>query len=185
MARPIDVAAINAGVGVGGAFIDTSLEEELNVIDVNVIGTVHLAKRVATDMVARGHGRILFTSSIASTMPGPFLSVYAASKAFVQSFAEALRDELHERGVTVTSLMPGPTETRFFARAHMLDTKVGRSDKDDPTQVARQGIDALLAGKDAIVAGSFKNKIQAVVARVLPEPTKARMHRKQAEPLWH
>jgi short-subunit dehydrogenase len=138
--RPVDAIALNAGVGAGGAFAtDTALEDELRIVDLNVRSTVHLAKLVIRDMVARGAGRMLFTSSIASTMPGSFQAVYNASKSFVQSFALALRNELKDTGVTVTSLMPGPTETEFFERADMLDTKVGSSDKDDPADVARDG----------------------------------------------
>jgi short-subunit dehydrogenase len=133
-------------------------------------------------MVARNSGKVLFTSSIASTMPGSYQAVYNASKSFVQSFAEAIRNELKDTGVTVTSLMPGPTDTGFFARADMEDTRVGAGSKDDPAQVARQGFDALMAGKDHVVAGSFKNKVQVVAGKVMPDTVKAEMHRKMAEP---
>jgi short-subunit dehydrogenase len=181
--RPVDAVAINAGVGVGGDFArETDLRDELKLIDLNVRSTVHLAKRAVRDMVPRGAGRILFTSSIAATMPGPYEATYAASKAFVQSFAEAIRHELKETGVTVTALMPGPTETEFFDRAGMQDTKVGASKKDDPAEVAREGFEALMAGKDHVVAGSFRNKAQATAAKVMPETTKAAMHGRMAEP---
>ncbi|MEV0721134.1 SDR family NAD(P)-dependent oxidoreductase, partial [Asanoa sp. NPDC050611] len=130
--RPVDAIAINAGRGAGGAFAtDTALDDELNIVDVNVRSTVHLAKRVVPDMRERGAGKVLFTSSIASTMPGSFQAVYNASKAFVQSFAEALRNELKDTGVTVTSLMPGPTDTAFFDRADMRDTKVGAGKNEE------------------------------------------------------
>ncbi len=116
--RPVEAIAINAGVGVGGEFAqETDLKDELNLINLNVVSSVHLAKRVVKDMVERGQGRILFTSSIAAIMPGPFEAVYAAFKAFIHSFAEAIRNELKEKGVSVTSLMPGPTDTNFFHRA--------------------------------------------------------------------
>ena len=145
--RPVDAIAINAGRGIGGDFArQTDLRDELNVIDVNVTSTVHLAKRVLPDLVARGAGRVLFTSSIASMMPGTYQAVYNASKSFVQSFAEALRNELKDTGVTVTSLMPGPTDTNFFHRAEMDDTRVGASSKDDPALVAKQGFEALMKG---------------------------------------
>src|SRR3954452_10078398 len=161
--RPLDAVALNAGVGAGGAFAtDTDLHDELRLIDLNVRSTVHLAKHVVGDMVQRDEGRILFTSSIASTMPGPFQAVYNASKSFVQSFALALRDELKDTNVTVTSLMPGPTETEFFERAGMEDTEVGAGEKDAPAEVARQGFDALMAGKERIVAGALKNKAPVV-----------------------
>ena len=131
-------------------------------VDLNCRSTVHLAKLVVRDMVAAGSGRILITSSIASTMPGSFQAVYNASKSFVQSFALALRNELKDTNVTITSLMPGPTETEFFERADMLDTPVGEEEKDDPAEVARQGYEALMAGREKVVGGSFKNKAQTV-----------------------
>jgi short-subunit dehydrogenase len=182
--RPVDVIALNAGIGAGGAFIgDTDLQKELRLIDLNVRGTVQLTKLVGRDMVERNEGRILFTSSIASTMPGAFQAVYNASKSFVQSFALAIRNELKDTDVVITSLMPGPTETEFFERADMEDTKVGADDKDDPAQVARQGFEALMNGDAKVVAGSLMNKVQASVAgRVLPDGAKAEMHRKMAEP---
>lgn len=181
--RPIDAIAINAGIGINGDFVrETSLEDNLNVIDLNVRSSVHLAKRVLPDMVAKGKGRMLITSSIAATMPGTFDAVYNASKAFLQSFSQAIRNELKDTGVTVTALMPGPTETEFFKRAGMEDTKVGASEKDDPAEVAKDGYEALMAGKDHVIAGALKNKIQATVAHVLPDPTLAELHGKQAEP---
>ena len=148
--RPVSAAALNAGVGQGGAFVDTDLADELRIIDLNVTSTVHLAKRLLRDMVARDDGRVLITSSIASTMPGSFQAVYNASKSFLQSFAQALQNELKDTEVTITSLMPGPTETNFFHRADMDDTAVGQGAKDDPAQVAKQGFDALMAGKERI-----------------------------------
>lgn len=181
--RPVDAVAINAGRGAGGDFArQTDLRDELNVIDVNVTSTVHLAKRVLPGMVARGQGRVLFTSSIAATMPGSYQAVYNASKAFVQSFSEAVRNELKDTGVSVTALMPGPTDTDFFERAGMLDTKAGAGDKDDPAQVAEQGFEALMRGDDHVVAGSFKNRAQVAAGRVMPDTAKAEMHRKMAEP---
>ncbi len=181
--RPIDAIAINAGVGVGGEFVGgTDLAEELKMIQLNIASTVHLAKRVLPAMVSRGQGRVLFTSSIAALMPGTFEAVYAATKAFVQSFSEALRNELKDTGVTVTALQPGPTETEFFHRAGMDDTKVGASKKDDPAEVAKQGFEALMAGKDHIIAGSLMTKAQGTMAKVLPDTATAQMHRGMAEP---
>lgn len=180
--RPLQAAALNAGVGAGGAFTDTQLTDELTIVDLNVRSTVHLSKYVVRDMVKRGTGRILYTSSIASTMPGSYQAVYNASKSFVQSFAMALRNELKDSGVTVTSLMPGPVETEFFERADMLDTKVGTSEKDDPADVARDGFEAMMAGKERVVSHSLKTKLQGIGSRVLPDSVKAEMHRKQAEP---
>lgn len=181
--RPVDAIAINAGVGVGGDFArETDLKDELNLINLNVVSSVHLAKRVVKDMVKRGQGRILFTSSIAALMPGSFEAVYAASKAFIHSFSEALRNELKDTGVTVTSLMPGPTETNFFHRAGMDDTRVGANEKDDPAQVAEQGFEALMSGKDAVIAGSVKTKLQGNASKVLPDTVNAELHRQLTEP---
>jgi uncharacterized protein len=182
LGRPVDAVAINAGVGVGGPFIDTDLEAELRLINLNVVSVVRLSKYVLRDMISRGEGRVLYTSSIAADMPAPFEAVYGASKAFELSFAEALRNELKDTGVTITVLQPGATETNFFRRAGMEDTKVGAGKKDDPADVAKQGFEALMAGKDHIVAGSLKNKLQDAAAQVMPEPAKAAAHRKLSEP---
>ena len=181
--RPVEIMALNAGVGVGGDFTrETDLERELDIINVNVTSTVHLAKRVLKDMVRRNQGRILITSSIAGQSPTPLEAVYGASKAFLTSFADALRNELKDTNVKITTLMPGPTETNFFHRAGMDETKVGQSEKDDPAEVAREGIEALLAGEAYVVAGSLKNKIFAAAGKIAPDTT-AEIHRKQAEPV--
>lgn len=180
---PLDAIAINAGVGVSGDFArDTDLRDELNMIHLNLVGPVHLTKRVLPQMIARGEGRILYTSSIAGAMPAPFLAVYGATKAFLTSFGQAIRNELRDTRVTVTVLMPGPTETNFFHRAGMEDTKLAVSEKDDAAEVAREGFDALLEGKDHVVAGSAKNTLQATAGHLLPDTVVAEMHRKQAEP---
>jgi len=182
--RPVDALALNAGIGVGGAFAtDTDLADELKTIDLNVRSTVHLAKHVVLDMVARGEGRILFTSSIASALPGPYQAVYNASKSFVQSFALALRAELKDTGVTVTALMPGPTETEFFERAGMEDTKIGAMEhKDDAADVARDGFEALMEGKARVVSASLMTKLQGRGSRLLPDSAKAALHRRMSEP---
>ena len=181
--RPLDAVAINAGIGVSGDFaVDTSLEDELRLISLNVISAVHLTKRVLPAMLREGKGKILFTSSVAGTMPSPFEAVYGASKAFLTSFAQAIRNELENTPVSITVLMPGATETEFFDRAGMKDTKLGASKKDDPAEVAKDGFEALMAGDDHVVAGSFKNKVQATGGHVLPDPLVAGLHRKQSEP---
>jgi short-subunit dehydrogenase len=179
----IAAAALNAGVGVGGRFDETDLDRDLALVDLNCRSTVHLAKLLTRDMVRAGEGRLLFTSSIAATTPGPYHATYAASKAFVHSFAEAIRVELADTGVTVTSLMPGPTDTDFFERGDMLDTKLGAMDsKDDPDDVARQGFEALMAGKDHVVAGRLMNKVQTAAARVLPDQRTASAMSGMTEP---
>ncbi len=183
LGRPLDAAALNAGIGRGGAFLDTDLQDEFDVIDLNVRSTVHLAKLVLRDMASRDTGRVLVTSSIASTMPGSFQAVYNASKSFLQSFTEALQNELKDSGITLTSLMPGPTETEFFSRARMMDTPVGQTSmKDDAAQVAKQGFEALLKGDAKVVAGSLFTKAQGVVNAVLPDRVKAAAHRLMAQP---
>jgi uncharacterized protein len=181
--RPLDAVALNAGVGVNGDFTrDIPLEDDLQLIAVNVTAVVHLAKRVLPAMVQRGEGRVLITSSVAATMPGPYYATYAASKAFLQSFAQAIRYELKETGVSVTALQPGPTDTEFFERAGMEDTKVAEAKKDDPAEVAKDGFEALMAGKDHVIAGSAKNKAQVAGAKLLPERTRAGMHAAQTKP---
>jgi short-subunit dehydrogenase len=180
--RPLDAAALNAGLGQGGPFLETDLSQDLEIIDVNVRSTVRLAKHVLREMAARGQGNLLITSSIASTMPGPFQAVYSASKSFLQSFAQGLQNELKDTGITVTSLMPGATETNFFHRAQMDDTKLGQSDKDDPAAVAKQGFAALMRGKDRAVAASAKPKLIEAVNKVLPDKVKAAAHRQMTEP---
>jgi short-subunit dehydrogenase len=180
--RSVDALVLNAGVGVGGSFLESDLEEELNLIALNVASPVHMAKRLLPDMVALNRGRVLITSSIAAEMPAPFEATYGASKAFLLSFSEALRNELKDTHITVTALQPGPTDTNFFRRAGMEDTKVGAGKKDDPADVARDGFKAMMSGDDHIVAGSIKNKIQSAASQILPETTKAEMHRKMAEP---
>lgn len=182
MGRPVDVLAVNAGIGLGGEFVNTDLDKEVDMINLNVLSAVVLTKLVIKDMVNRGEGRILFTSSEAAETPGPYLSVYAATKAFLQSFSEALHFELKDKGIVVTALQPGATETDFFRRAEMLDTPVGEGKKDDPAKVAQQGYDALMAGKDHIVAGSIMNKVNVAGSKLMTEQQGAKMQSKQTKP---
>jgi short-subunit dehydrogenase len=179
---PVDALLLNAGVGVGGAFKDTSLSDELRMIALNCNHTVHLAKRVLPQMVARGEGRILITGSVVSTSPNPYQAVYGATKAFVMSFGLAIREELKDTGVTVTVLQPGATDTEFFERADLMDTKVGQEKKDDPALVAKQGFAAMMAGKDSVLGGSLKSKIEGLMNEVLPETIKAAQAGKQTKP---
>ena len=181
--RNIDVFALNAGVGVGGEFSKTNIEEELNMINLNVVGTVYLTKIILNNFMMQD-GRILFTSSVVSDMPAPYQAVYGATKAFIQSFANAIRDEVKDRNITVTTLLPGATNTNFFARAHLLDTKVGAEGKNEnqPEDVAAQGYDALMKGEDEVISASLKTKLEGTLNKILPEKVKAFMHRKQAEP---
>jgi short-subunit dehydrogenase len=184
LGRPVDVACINAGVGVGGLFADTDLDEELNMVELNCTGTVHLAKHVVKQMLQLNAGKILFTASIAGEMVAPREAVYAATKAFVLSFAHSVRYELRDTGVKVTALQPGPTDTDFFHRAGMDDTKVGSEGKHEskPEDVAREGIEALFAGKDHVYSASMKTKLEGMTANVVPGAVKGAMHEKMARP---
>lgn len=183
--RPVDALLLNAGFGVGGEFVSNDLEAELRMIALNCASVVHLAKRVVPRMAARGQGRVLITASITSTAPTPYLAVYGATKAFDLSFAQALRYELKDTGVTVTALQPGATDTDFFDRADMEDTQVAQGKKDDPVEVARQGFEAMMKGKDSVIAGSLKSKLQGAANEVLPEGTKAAAQARQTRPRDH
>jgi short-subunit dehydrogenase len=178
-ARPLDALILNAGVGVSGAFVQTELDDELRMIGVNVMAVVHLAKRLVPRMINRGQGRVLVTASVASTSPAPFLAVYGATKAFDLSFAEALRFELKDTGVTVTALQPGATETEFFERADMDNTRVAQRSKDDPAAVAKKGFDAMMAGKDKVTAASLRSRLESLAGELLPERVKAWMQATQ------
>jgi uncharacterized protein len=180
--QPVDVLALNAGKGVAGPFLDTELERDLALIQLNIGSVIHLSKRLLPAMVTRGEGRVLITSSVAGTMPGPYYATYAASKAYLLSFAEALRHELKDTGVTVTALLPGATDTEFFDRAGMQNTPVNESRKDDPAEVAQDAFKAVMAGDDKVVAGSVRNLFQSVAARVVPEKFKAARHADQTKP---
>jgi uncharacterized protein len=179
--RPVGALLANAGHGLGKAFLDQDFQEITHVIDTNITGTLALLHRVGRDMVVRRRGRILITGSIAGLMPGTFQAVYNGTKAFIDSFSWAFRNEIKDSGVTVTCLMPGATETDFFERADMTDTKVGSDTKMDAAEVARIGFKAMLDGDGDVVAG-WKNKLQAAAAAVTPSSVLAEQHRKMAEP---
>lgn len=185
LGRPVDVACINAGIGVGGLFAETDLETELTMVELNCVGVVHLAKRVVKHMIELNAGRILITSSIAGEMVAPREAVYAATKAFDLSFAHSLRYELRDTGVSVTALQPGPTDTDFFHRAGMDNTKTGTEGKHEsqPEDVAKQGLDALFADKDHVYSASFKTKMEGMLANAVPGSVKGAMHEKMAKPL--
>jgi len=179
--RPVDVLIANAGHGLGGAFLDQSLPEALHVINTNILGTVALIHQVGRDMRKRRDGRILIVGSIAGFMPGTYQAVYNGTKAFIDSFSWALRKELQDSGVSVTCLMPGATETEFFKRADMMDTRIGVEEKMDPAEVAKIGFRAMMDGEGDVVAG-WKNKVAVAVASVTPSGALAEQHRKKAQP---
>jgi len=179
--RHVDALLANAGHGLGKAFLDQDFDEVQHVINTNITGTLDLIQRVARQMRRENAGRILITGSIAGYMPGTFQAVYNGSKGFIDSFSYALRNELKDTGVTVTCLMPGATDTDFFARADLLDTKVGTDSKDDPADVAKTGFEAMEKGEADVIAG-MSNKIRAALANLMPDTMLAEQHRKMAEP---
>ena len=179
--RPIDVLVANAGRGLGHGFLEQDVADWRRVIDTNVTGTTYLLQKVLQRMVARNAGKVLITGSIAGLIPGSYQAVYNATKAYLDSFAYALREELKDSEVNVTVLMPGPTETEFFRRAGMLDTPVGEAEKADPAKVAKDGWEAMMAGSPHIVSG-WMNKLQAALSHVTPDSVLAKMHTAQAKP---
>jgi short-subunit dehydrogenase len=185
LGRPVDVACINAGIGVGGLFWETNLDQELKMVELNCAGVVQLAKYIVKHMISLNAGKILFTSSIAGEMVAPREAVYAATKAFVLSFAHSVRYELRDTGITVTALQPGPTNTDFFHRAGMDNTVVGSKGKEEsqPQDVAKQGIDALFAGDEHVYAASAKTKMEGMMANAIPGNMKGAMHEKMARPV--
>lgn len=179
--RPVEALLANAGRGLGHGFLDQDFNEARHVVETNITGTIYLIQKVGREMRARGKGRILITGSIAGFMPGTYQAVYNGTKAFLDSFSFALRAELKDTGVTVTCLMPGATETDFFERADMLDTKVATGKKDDAADVAKTGFDAMMKGEGDVVSG-WKNKLQSAIANITPAGVLAEQHRKMAEP---
>jgi len=179
--RPVAALLANAGHGLGKGFLDQDFTQVRHVIDTNITGTLYLIQKVGRDMRSRGEGRILITGSIAGFIPGAFQAVYNGTKAFIDSFSFALRHEIKDSGVTVTCLMPGATETEFFERADMMDTKIGTSKKADPADVAKTGFEAMMKGEGDVVSG-WMNKLQTAIASVTPAGILAEQHRKTAEP---
>lgn len=179
--RPVDAIFANAGRGLGRAFLDQDFNEIERVLNTNITGTIYLLHNLVGEMRKQGWGKVLITGSIAGLMPGTYQAVYNATKAFIDSFAYALRHEVKDDGITVTVLMPGPTDTDFFETADLLDTKVGAGDKDDPRMVARVGYEAMLRGDGHEVSG-FANKMQAMMTRVLGDDQLAKMHEDMAKP---
>jgi len=179
--RPVDALLANAGRGLGRAFVDQDYNDIRHVVDTNITGTLYLIHKIAREMRDRRAGRILITGSIAGFMPGSFQAVYNGTKAFLDSFSFAIRNELKDTGVTVTCLMPGATETDFFERADLLDTKIGQEKKDDPAKVAKIGFEAMMRGDGDVVTG-WQNKLMSAIALLTPSSVLAEQHRKMAQP---
>ena len=177
------MAVLNVGIATSGSFADTDLDDHLKVLAVNVTGTTHMAKRVVDHMVAKGSGRILIVSSVSATTPTPYEGVYGGTKAFGYSLAETLREELRERGITVTALLPGATDSDFHSSAGMGDsTPIGRLKKFPRQEVARLGYEGLMAGHDMIVGGDDDLRAALEANRTTPEPVKAAAHAKLVRP---
>jgi len=179
--RPVYALLANAGRRLGRAFLDQDIGAALDVAHTNIDGTLRLIHRIGGEMRRRGEGRILITGSVAGLAPGTLQAVYNASKAFLDSFAVALDNELKDSGVTVTCLMPGPTETEFFERAGLTDTRLGTEPKADPAEVARVGFDAMMKGELKAIAG-LRNRLRVAVSHVVPDARLAGQHRKTTAP---
>lgn len=180
----IDVLVNDAGMGVYGLFKDNELERELGIIHLNICATVILTKHFVQLMAERGEGKILNLGSVAGKLPGPWQAVYHATKAFVLSFTTAIREELKDSGITFTALMPGATDTDFFNKAGMQDSKAVQ-DKEalsDPADVAKDGYEALMAGTDRVISG-FKNKVQVNMANLMPDSNVAHTMYEQQQPV--
>lgn len=177
----VDVLVNDAAQGLYGKFIETDLQRELDMLQLNIGAYLILTKLYLRDMVTRGNGKILNVASIAGKVPGPYQSVYHGTKAFIHSFTEAVRAELGDCGVTVTSLLPGPTDTDFFHKAHMEDSKLLEHDLADPAKVAQDGFEALMKGDDMVISG-LKNKAQIAASNITPDSLVAKTMLKQQAP---
>jgi hypothetical protein len=179
----VEILVNDAGQGQYGEFVDTDIRRELDIINLNISSLTVLTKLFLKDMVTRGSGKILNLSSIASKTPGPWQSVYHGTKAYVQSFTEAIRGEVKDSGITITALLPGATATDFFNKADMQQSKIVVEGKlDDAAKVAKDGYDALMSGDDMVVSG-VKNKIQVAMSNVTPDSSLADKMKKQQAPV--
>lgn len=177
----VDILVNNAGHGQNGKFWEIPIERDLSIIRLNIEAVLRLTKLFLPPMIQRGRGRILNTASIAGFMPGPLLAVYHASKAFVLSWSEALSTETENTGVTVTALCPGPTDTDFFSKADMVDTRaVQKAHVMPPQDVAEIGYKALMQGERVEIAGAV-NKAMVFSRHLMPEAAQAKMHQKMYE----
>jgi short-subunit dehydrogenase len=180
-ARPVVALVANAGRGLGGAFLDQNFDDVTRVLNTNITGTIYFIYKIGREMRDRQSGRILITGSIAGFIPGSYQAVYNGTKALLDNFSFALRAELQGSGVTVTCVMPGATETEFFERAGMMDTKVGTAKKDDAGDVAQIGFQAMMKGEGDVVTG-WQNKLRTAIASITPAGILAAQHRKTAQP---
>jgi short-subunit dehydrogenase len=177
----VDVLVNDAGQGQFGLFVESDIRRELDIIQLNVASLTTLTYLFLKDMVARNEGKILQLASIASQMPGPWQAVYHGTKAYVLSFTEALIRELKDSAVTITALQPGATDTDFFNKADMQESKILDTKLSNPAEVAKDGYEALMRGDDKIVSG-FKNKVMVGMSNVMPESAVAAQMDKMQKP---
>jgi len=179
----VDVLVNDAGQGVYGMFTETDLEQELAIIQLNCTSLVVLTKLFLNDMVKRGDGKILQLASVVSKAASPLMAVYAGTKAFVYNFTQSLINELKDTpGVTMTALLPGATDTDFFHKAGAENMSVVTEGKlADPTDVAKEGYEALMNGDTKVIAG-MKNKLNAAMGNLMPDEVIAAQSRRQNEP---
>ena len=179
----IDVLVNDAGQGTYGKFWEIELEDQIKIIHSNVIALTTLTILYTREMVARNEGKILQLASVVSELPAPLQAVYSATKAYILQFSEAIINELKDTNVTVTALQPGATDTAFFEKAGNENMKMlqDKSNVSDPADVAKDGYEALMKGKDKVVSG-FKNKVQVAMANLMPDTMVADNLRKQSEP---
>ena len=182
----VDVLVNDAGQGVYGQFKDNDIDRELKIIDLNIGALTILTKHFLQEMVSRNNGKILNVASVASTTPGPWQAVYHATKAYVLSLTEAIREEVKDTEITITALLPGVTDTDFFKKADMLDSKAiqDKAAMANPADVAKDGYEALMAGTDKVVSG-FKNKVQVAMGNMTPDSTLAHLVNEQQKPVSH
>lgn len=182
--RPLAIAALNAGASLGGAFIDTDINDELNLLELNVVSQIILAKHITRHLASNRSGRILITTSLSATTPTPYESIYGPTRSFMYSFAQGLREEMREHGVSVTALLPGATATEFHDRAGMQQTKFGdNSWKNDPELVAKLGVEALFDGRDHVIGGDRQTRWAALRNKLSSEKAKAKRFAKDSKPI--
>lgn len=177
--RQIEISALvnNAGFGDYGFFADCELEKQQQMIAVNITALTQLTRLFLPSMLARKNGQILNLASTAAFFPGPLMSVYFASKAYVLSFSQALSNELQNSGVTCSCLCPGPTQTNFQNRAAMRESKIMQGATMDAKTVARIGYEGLTKGRNLIVAGNW-NRILIQAQRIFSQKQLAKIIRR-------
>ena len=179
----VNILVNNAGQGQYGEFAETNIYRELSIIQLNISSLVVLTKLFLQDMIKKGDGKIMNLSAVSSKTPGPLNSVYHGTKAFVQSFTQAIAAEVEGKGINVMVLLPGATDTDFFNKADMQQSKVAKGGLEDAKKVAQDGYDALMKGKHMKVSGGFKNKVKVALSNVLSDKAAAKKTQKEQSPI--